>query len=89
VHTPQHWVSSTRFEADNAWYTCRQSVSYFKASVVGFHISDHGLDPEDEVAALRNIMSKFEQSVDEAKRSVSPAGARAGAQQQMLDGSEP
>lgn len=56
--------------------------------MVGFHISDHGLDPEDEVAALRNIMSKFEQSVDEAKRSVSPAGARAGAQQQMLDSSE-
>ena len=45
----------------------RDQVAYFKAGVLGFHMADHGLEPEDEVATLRGIMQRFEQSVQEAK----------------------
>ena len=45
----------------------RDQVGYFKASVLGFHMADHGLAPEDEVATLRGVMRNFEQSVSEAK----------------------
>lgn len=50
----------------------RDQVSYFKAGVVGFHMADHGLDPEDEVATLRGVMSKFQNSVDAAKAGNGP-----------------
>jgi hypothetical protein len=42
----------------------------------GYHIGDHGLDPEDEVATLREIMQRFENSVSEAKHASSPEGLR-------------
>jgi len=43
------------------------TVAYFKASLIGFHVTDHGLDPEDEVATLRTVMQAFSHSVEEAK----------------------
>lgn len=52
----------------------RDQVSYFKAGVVGFHIADHGLDPEDEVYTLKTVMSQFQKSVDLAKAGGLPKG---------------
>jgi hypothetical protein len=52
------------------------TVSYFQSGMQGYHIGDHGLDPEDEVATLREIMQRFENSVSEAKHASSPEGLR-------------
>lgn len=39
----------------------------FKNSVIGFHMSDHHLQPEHEVEALAEIMEEFSQAVKKAK----------------------
>lgn len=51
-------------------------MGYFKSGFQGFHIGDHGLDPEDEVATLRDIMQRFEDSVEKARYASSPEGLR-------------
>ena len=56
--------------------TSSRTVGYFKSGFQGFHIGDHGLDPEDEVATLRDIMQRFEDSVDKARHASSPEGIR-------------
>lgn len=51
-------------------------MQYFKSSAMGYHIADHGLDPEDEVEALKEVMHKFKASVDAAKRGGRGASSR-------------
>lgn len=62
-------------------------VAYFKASLVGFHAADHGLDPEDEVATLRAVMQAFATSVEEAKtgKSAIAAPVNAGGSHEAID----
>jgi hypothetical protein len=39
-----------------------------KASLIGYHLADNALRPEDEVVALRQVMSQFSTAVDQARR---------------------
>lgn len=50
----------------------QSGVAHFKAGVIGFHISGHGLSVEDEVASLRRIMDDFRSTVSEAKARGNP-----------------
>lgn len=40
-----------------------------QAGVVGFHLAGHGLTAEEEVRALRDVMSDFRTTLDVAKQS--------------------
>lgn len=72
-------VKELRFNLENTrsfLISYRDQVGYFKSGFQGFHIGDHGLDPEDEVATLRDIMQRFEDSVEKARYASSPEGLR-------------
>lgn len=45
----------------------RNNVGYFKAGVVGFHLSSHDLSVEDEVSSLRTVMKEMKATLDEAR----------------------
>ncbi|BGP14266.1 hypothetical protein JCM10213_005842 [Rhodosporidiobolus nylandii] len=42
-------------------------VGHFKAGVLGFHLSGHGLSLEDEVASLSTVMGEMRQVVERAR----------------------
>jgi hypothetical protein len=46
----------------------RNNIGHFKASVLGFHGSDHALEPAHEVEALSDIMGEFSEAVRKAKQ---------------------
>ena len=46
----------------------RTNVGTFSATILGWHLSDNGLQAEHEVEALRAVMARFSQAVDSAKR---------------------
>ncbi|GAA6018834.1 hypothetical protein JCM10207_000256 [Rhodosporidiobolus poonsookiae] len=51
-------------------------VGHFKAGVVGFHLSGHGLSVADEVASLRTVMSEMRGTLEQARsRNVRAGGA--------------
>lgn len=39
----------------------------FQSSLVGYHIADHQVSPEDEVRAMRGFIEKFSQAVEVSK----------------------
>lgn len=44
-----------------------EDTTDFKSGLVGFHLSDHQLQPEHEVEALAEVVSDFAAAVDDAK----------------------
>ncbi|GAA5838410.1 hypothetical protein JCM11251_004928 [Rhodosporidiobolus azoricus] len=53
-------------------------VGHFKAGVVGFHLSGHGLSVADEVASLQTVMGEMRGVVEDARRSSGGGRARRG-----------
>ncbi|GAA5988718.1 hypothetical protein JCM11641_005154 [Rhodosporidiobolus odoratus] len=64
-------------------------VGHFKAGVVGYHLSGHGLSVSDEVASLRTVMGEMRTVVAEARKVRGSGGAGPGAKRakvRELDG---
>ncbi|GAA5906262.1 uncharacterized protein JCM6883_005494 [Sporobolomyces salmoneus] len=45
----------------------RNNVGYFKAGVVGYHLSSNDLSVEDEVNSLKSVMNEMKQTLSEAR----------------------
>ncbi|GAA5921291.1 hypothetical protein JCM3775_002978 [Rhodotorula graminis] len=54
----------------------QRHVEHYKAGVVGFHLSGHGLSVEQEVGSLKTVMGEMRASLDQAKRRSSSGGRR-------------
>ncbi|GJN87151.1 hypothetical protein Rhopal_000096-T1 [Rhodotorula paludigena] len=52
-------------------------VEHYKAGLVGFHLSGHGLSVEDEVSSLKSVMDEMRATLDDARKR-SGAGGRRG-----------
>lgn len=85
LENTRSFLLAYRDQGKSLYHTANQSleltrsclvVGYFKSGFQGFHIGDHGLEPEDEVATLREIMQRFKDSVEKARYASSPEGLR-------------
>ncbi|KAI8453147.1 hypothetical protein BY996DRAFT_4583567 [Phakopsora pachyrhizi] len=45
----------------------RNNLAYFKASISGWHLADHGLTPEDELFTLRYVIKDFQGTIAKVK----------------------
>ncbi|KAL8286368.1 hypothetical protein RQP46_004385 [Phenoliferia psychrophenolica] len=61
-----------------------ENVGNFKAGIIGYSISGHGLSAEDEIISLRNVLSDFRRTLQEAKGGRGPPIERPG-----IDGAIP
>ncbi|KAK4705495.1 hypothetical protein P7C70_g695, partial [Phenoliferia sp. Uapishka_3] len=55
--------------ARSAFLEYSANVGFFKAGIVGYAISGHGLSAEDEIASLRSVLVDFRRTLHEAKGS--------------------
>ncbi|GAA5834701.1 hypothetical protein JCM9279_007086 [Rhodotorula babjevae] len=58
----------------------QRHVEHYKAGVVGFHLSGHGLSVEQEVGSLKTVMGEMRATLDQARQR-SSAGTRRGGKQ--------
>ncbi|GAA6048991.1 hypothetical protein JCM3770_005429 [Rhodotorula araucariae] len=54
----------------------QRHVEHYKAGVVGFHLSGHGLSVEQEVASLKTVMGEMRSTLDAARQRSSGASGR-------------
>ncbi|GAA5902695.1 hypothetical protein JCM8208_007043 [Rhodotorula glutinis] len=54
----------------------QRHVEHYKAGVVGFHLSGHGLSVEQEVGSLKTVMGEMRATLDQARQRSSAGGRR-------------
>ncbi|KAI5481619.1 hypothetical protein MNV49_002845 [Pseudohyphozyma bogoriensis] len=65
------WVKDVRRDLEDTrsgFVEYAANVGHFKAGVVGYHLSGHGLSTEEEVDSLKGVMSEFRAVLEEVKQ---------------------